>query len=71
MRSPGIAASDEIPLVGVVHQVGSDYLYQCVLGQTEEVNIWLYTPLLSSERAAIEAAGSHAGRRAVRAVQPA
>lgn len=51
-------SSDEIPLVGVVHQAGSDYLYQCVLGQTEEVNIWLYTPLLPSERAAIEAAGS-------------
>ena len=49
-------SSDEIPLVGVVNQAGSDYLYQCVLGQTEEVNIWLYTPLLSSERAAIEAA---------------
>jgi hypothetical protein len=53
--------SDEIPLVGVVHQAGGDYLYQCVLGQTEEVNIWLYTPLLSSERAAIEAA---TGRKA-------
>ena len=50
-------SSDEIPLIGVVHQAGSDYLYQCVLGETEEVNIWLYTPLLPSERAAIEAAG--------------
>lgn len=49
--------SHEIPLVGVVEQSGAHYLYQCVLGQTEEVNIWLYTPLLPSERDAIEAAG--------------
>ncbi len=48
--------SREIPLVGVVEQSGTQYLYQCVLGQTEEVNIWLYTPLLPVERDAIEAA---------------
>jgi hypothetical protein len=50
--------SREIPLVGVVEQSGTQYLYQCVLGQTEEVNIWLYTPLLPAERDAIEAASS-------------
>ncbi len=50
--------SHEIPLVGVVEQAGTQYLYQCVLGQTEEVNIWLYTPLLPCERAAIEAASA-------------
>ncbi len=49
--------SHDIPLVGVVEQAGTHYLYQCVLGQTEEVNIWLYTPLLPSERDAIEAVG--------------
>jgi hypothetical protein len=50
--------SREIPLVGVVEQAGAQYLYQCVLGQSEEVNIWLYTPLLQSERDAIEAASA-------------
>ena len=50
--------SRDIPLVGVVEQAGTQYLYQCVLGQSEEVNIWLYTPLLQSERDAIEAAST-------------
>ena len=49
-------SSDEIPLVGVIEQDGSSYLYQCVLGQAEEVNIWLYTPLLPCERDVIESA---------------
>ena len=62
-------SSDEIPLIGVVHQAGSDYLYQCVLGETEEVNIWLYTPLLPSERAAIEAAGCRKADELFAAVQ--
>ncbi len=48
--------SAHIPLVGLLEQAGTHYLYQCVLGQDEEVNIWLYTPLLPSERDAIEAA---------------
>ncbi|HTN80288.1 MAG TPA: hypothetical protein VMK16_11480 [Acidimicrobiales bacterium] len=47
--------SPDMPLVGVVEQDGMSYLYQCVLGQTEEVNIWLYTPLLPCEQAAIDA----------------
>ena len=47
--------STDIPLVGVLEQAGTHYLYQCVLGQGEEVNIWLYTPLLPCERDAIEA----------------
>ncbi len=48
--------SFDIPLVGVLEQAGTHYLYQCVLGQDEEVNIWLYTPLLPSERDSIDAA---------------
>jgi hypothetical protein len=46
--------ADDFPLVGVVEQDGSLFLYQCVLGQGEQVNIWTYTPLLEHERRAIE-----------------
>lgn len=46
--------ADDLPLVGVVEQHGALFLYQCVLGQLEQVNIWTYTPLLPHERHAIE-----------------
>ena len=48
--------ADDLPLTGVVEQVGSLYLYQCVLGHVEQVNIWTYTPLLRHEHCAIEEA---------------
>jgi hypothetical protein len=44
----------DLPLLGVVEQDGSLFLYQCVLGEAEQVNIWTYTPLLAHERHAIE-----------------
>jgi len=41
--------ADDLPLTGVVEQGGALFLYQCVLGHVEQVNIWTYTPLLPHE----------------------
>ena len=48
--------ADDFPLTGVLEQGGSLYLYHCVLGHVEQVNIWTYTPLLRHEQRAIEEA---------------
>jgi hypothetical protein len=35
----------DIPLSGLVEQNGATYLYVCLLGELEELNIWAYAPL--------------------------
>jgi hypothetical protein len=50
--------ADDLPLTGVVEQEGSLFLYRCVLGHAEQVNIWTYTPLLPQEQREIEGASS-------------
>lgn len=34
-----------IPLAGIVHQHGHDYLYVCAAGEENDVNVWLYVTL--------------------------
>jgi hypothetical protein len=39
----------DIPLAGIVKQNETTYLYACVLGELEPLNIWAYAPLRESE----------------------
>jgi hypothetical protein len=39
----------DIPLSGLIEQNGETYLYVCLLGELEELNIWAYSPLGEAE----------------------
>jgi hypothetical protein len=39
----------DMPLNGVVSQSGCFYLFECIEGAVEAVNIWIYAPLLERE----------------------
>ena len=39
----------DMPLSGVVSQSGCFYLFECIEGPVEAVNIWIYAPLLERE----------------------
>jgi len=38
-----------IPLAGLIEQGGTTYLYVCLLGELEELNIWAYAGLSQAE----------------------
>lgn len=38
-----------IPLTGLIEQDGVIYLYACLLGELEDLNIWAYAPLRDAE----------------------
>jgi len=41
----------DIPLSGLIEQAGATYLFVCVLGEMEDLNIWAYAPLKDGEQA--------------------
>ena len=45
----------EVPLVGIVRQHAVDYLFQCIAGEIEPVNLWAYTRLEPGEAEVLEA----------------
>jgi sulfur carrier protein ThiS len=45
----------DIPLVTLVEIDGGIVLAQCIIGEIEVVNVWLYTPVTAADIAAIEA----------------
>jgi hypothetical protein len=38
-----------IPLTGMIEQDGTKYLYVCLFGELELLNIWAYSPIVSAE----------------------
>jgi hypothetical protein len=35
----------DIPLAGILKQHGSYFLYECLEGETQDVNLWVYVPV--------------------------
>ncbi len=48
----------DVPLVGVIRQGDTEYLFVCVDGQDEVVSLWWFTAIGSEQRAQIEQAES-------------
>ena len=47
---PGLVLNEyDIPLAGLVKQDETTYLYACLIGELEPLNIWAYAPLRESE----------------------
>lgn len=44
----------DIPLLGVIEQSGSLFLFQCLTGEVEQLSIWAYTPLSAEEKARLD-----------------
>jgi len=43
-----------IPLSGLIEQDGKKYLYVCLIGELDPVNIWAYSPIVSEEFARLD-----------------
>ncbi len=48
----------DVPLVGVIRQGDTEYLFVCLDGQDEMVSLWWFTAVSSEQRAQIEDADS-------------
>jgi hypothetical protein len=46
----------DIPLVGLIEQGDATFVYSCLIGEVESVNLWAYAHLDSSEVAALRSA---------------
>ena len=46
----------EMPLSGLVHQGGVEYLFTCVTGQEAPDNFWAYRPVTATDRKSVESA---------------
>ncbi len=44
-----------IPLAGLIEQDSATYLYSCIVGELEDLNIWAYAPISGAERERLSA----------------
>jgi hypothetical protein len=46
----------DIPLVGIVEDDDTQYLFQCLAGHADDVSVWAYTPVTEREQEVLEEA---------------
>lgn len=44
----------DLPLIGITRLNGQNFLFRCVIGEVEPVNVWTYTPLTAEDLVAID-----------------